>query len=230
MKWLIAILLTCGSLFAADPALPPTLLAELKKPWPKNRVVNLVFHGHSVPAGYHKTPEVKPFESYPLLALGRIKARHPHVVMNAIVTAVGGENCMSGAARFEEEVLSMRPDVIFIDYALNDRRLPVAEVEKSWRAMARAAKAKGVPVVFVTPTGAADVKIGAAEEALEIRAAIIRKVAAEEGLPVADVWDAWKTALAGGVKQESLLSQVNHPNREGHDLAAKVIAKLFGVD
>jgi len=230
MKWLIPFFLTCGSLLAADPVLPAPLLEELKKPWPSNRVVNLVFHGHSVPAGYHKTPEVKPFESYPLLALGRIKANYPHAVMNAIVTAIGGENSVSGAARFEKDVLSMNPDVIFIDYALNDRRVPVAEVEKSWRAMARAAKAKGVPVVFITPTGAQDVKIGAADEALEIRAAIIRKVAAEEGVPVADVWSAWKAALAGGVKQETLLSQVNHPNREGHDLAAKVIAKLFAVD
>ena len=227
MKWLIPFLFTCGSLLAADPVLPAPLLEELKMPWPKNRVVNVIFHGHSVPAGYHKTPEVKPFESYPLLALGRIKANYPHAVMNAIVTAIGGENSVSGAVRFEKDVLSMRPDVIFIDYALNDRRVPVAEVEKSWRAMARAAKAKGVPVVFITPTGAQDVKIGAADEPLEIRAELIRKVAAEEGIPV---WAAWKAALAGGVKQEALLSQVNHPNREGHDLAAKVIAKLFGVD
>ena len=230
MKWLIPILLACGSLFAAEPVLPAPLLAELEKPWPKNRVVNLVFHGHSVPAGYHQTPEVKPFESYPLLALGRIKAKYPHAVMNAIVTAIGGENSVSGAARFENDVLSLRPDVIFIDYALNDRRLPVAEVEKAWRAMARAAKASGVPVVFVTPTGAQDVKIGAADEPLEVRAALIRQVAAEEGVPVADVWAAWKAALAGGVKQESLLSQVNHPNRQGHELAAKVIAGLFGAE
>ncbi len=27
---------------------------ELKKEWPKNRTINLVFHGHSVPAGYFK--------------------------------------------------------------------------------------------------------------------------------------------------------------------------------
>jgi hypothetical protein len=40
----------------------------------------------------------------------------------------------------------------------------------------------------------------------------------------------WKAALAGGVKQEALLSQGNHPNRERHELAAKVIARLFGVD
>jgi lysophospholipase L1-like esterase len=183
-----------------------------------------------VPAGYHKTPVVKPFESYPLLALGRIKAKYPHAVVNAIVTAVGGENSVSGAARFEKDALAMKPDVIFIDYALNDRRVPAAEVEKSWRAMARAAKAKGVPVVFVTPTGAQDVRIGAVDEPLEIRAAIIRKVAQEEGVPVADVWAAWKAALAGGAKQDSLLSQINHPNREGHDLAAREIAKLFGVD
>jgi lysophospholipase L1-like esterase len=115
-------------------------------------------------------------------------------------------------------------------HALNDRRLPEAEVETAWRAMARAAKAKGVPVVFLTPTGASGVRIGADDEALEIRAEIIRKVAAEEGLPVADVWAAWKAALAGGVKQESLRSQGNHPNRQGHELAAKVIAKWFGVD
>ena len=31
---------------------------ELKKEWPKNRTINLVFHGHSVPAGYFKTPIV----------------------------------------------------------------------------------------------------------------------------------------------------------------------------
>ncbi len=55
-------------------------------------------------------------------------------------------------------------------------------------------------------------------------------MAEEEGVPVADVWVACKAALAGGVKQETLLSQGTHPNREGHDLAAKVIAKLFGVD
>lgn len=231
MNWLVPMIVACIPLLAAaGPSLPAELQAELEKPWPNNRAIHLVFHGHSVPAGYHKTPEVKPFDSYPLLTLGRIKENHPHAVINAIVTAIGGETSVQGAARFERDVLSLRPDVIFIDYALNDRRVAVAEVEAAWRAMARAAKAKNVPVVFLTPTGASGVRIGAADEALEIRAAIIRKVAAEEGLPVADVWAAWKAALAGGVTQEALLSQVNHPNRQGHELAAGVIAGMFGPE
>ncbi|QJE96910.1 SGNH/GDSL hydrolase family protein [Luteolibacter luteus] len=230
MKWLLPLLLTgCAIVPAQEPPLPAPLIAELKKEWPKNRTVNLVFHGHSVPAGYHETPEVKPFESYPLMAMQRIQKANPHAVINAIVTAIGGEDSKKGAARFKKDVLRMHPDVIFIDYALNDRRLPEAEVEKAWRSMAKEAKAEGVPVVFVTPTGARNVNYDAPDEPLEIRAAIIRKVAAEEGIPVADVLAAWKAALKKGVKQDSLLAQANHPNKKGHEIAAKVIAGMFGV-
>lgn len=230
MKWLFPLLLAgCSVVPAEEPRAPEPLIAALKVAWPKNRSIHLVFHGHSVPSGYHKTPRVKPFESYPLLAMGLIQEAYPHAVINAIVTAIGGEDSVKGAARFEKDVLSLRPDIVFIDYALNDRRRTEAEVEQAWRSMARAAKAKGVPVVFVTPTGADGVRIDAPDEPLEIRAALIRRVASEEGVPVADVWAAWKAELKRGVKQERLLSQANHPNRAGHEIAARTIARLFGV-
>ncbi|TAE77949.1 MAG: SGNH/GDSL hydrolase family protein [Verrucomicrobia bacterium] len=234
MSWRLLAIWVCLALASVavggESRAPDSLTAAMKAVWPKNRSLHFVFHGHSVPAGYHKTPRVRPFESYPLLAVERIQDAYPHAVINAIVTAIGGEDSVKGAARFEADVLSLRPDVIFIDYALNDRRRPVTEVEQAWRSMARAAKAKGVPVVFVTPTGAEDVRIDAPDEALEIRAEIIRRVAREEAVPVADVWAAWKAELKRGVKQESLLSQVNHPNRAGHEIAARTIAGFFGVD
>jgi len=215
------------SMLEAGPELPDGLLEELAKTWPGNRTVNVAFHGHSVPAGYHVTPVVKPFDSYPLMAIQKIKEAYPHAVMNGIVTAIGGENSVAGAARFERDVLSMRPDLIFIDYALNDRGLPEAQVEDAWRSMARAAKEINIPVVFITPTGAEDVRINAPDEPLEIRAEIIRRVAAEEDIPVVDAWAAWKAALAGGMEQKELLSQINHPNRTGHGLVADEIARLF---
>lgn len=230
MKWILPLLLaSCTVMPAQESPLPPTLLTELKKEWPKNRTIHLVFHGHSVPAGYHETPEVKPFESYPLMAMEKIQKANPHAVINAITTAIGGEDSVKGAARFERDVLSLRPDIIFIDYALNDRRQPEAEVEKAWRSMAKAAKAKGVPVIFLTPTGARGVKIDDPTEPLEIRANIIRKVADEEGILVADVWAAWKAELKKGTNQDSLLAQANHPNKKGHEIAARVIAGMFGA-
>ncbi|MCW1923722.1 SGNH/GDSL hydrolase family protein [Luteolibacter arcticus] len=231
MKWLLLpfflLFAGCAAISAREPQVPASLVAELDKTWPKNRSIHLVFHGHSVPSGYHKTPEVKPFDSYPLMAMEKIQKAHPHAVINSIVTAIGGEDSVKGAARFEKDVLTLRPDIVFIDYALNDRRQPEADVENAWRSMARAAKAKGVPVVFLTPTGADNVRIDEPDEPLEIRAAIIRKVAAEEGVLLADVWAAWKADLKRGVKQDSLLSQANHPNRKGHEIAAKVIGDLF---
>ena len=234
VKWLLPLLLAGCTVAPANPpanppAVPASVTAELDRIWPDNRTVNLVFHGHSVPSGYHRTPVVKPFDSYPLMAMEKIQKAHPHAVMNAIVTSIGGEDSVKGAARFDRDVLSMKPDVIFIDYGLNDRRLPEAGVEKAWRSMARAAKAKGVPVIFMTPTGAKDVNHGDPAEPLEIRAAIIRKVAAEEGVLLADVYAAWKAELKRGTNQNSLLAQGNHPNRKGHEIAAKVIAGMFGA-
>ena len=55
-----------------------TYLVDLKKEmqveWPKNRTINIVFHGHSVPSGYFKTPLVNTMGAYPNLFLKKLKA------------------------------------------------------------------------------------------------------------------------------------------------------------
>jgi len=193
----------------------------LETEWPANRTLNLVFHGHSVPAGYHRTPEVKPFRSYPHLVHAALKKDFPVAVVNCIVTAIGGENSIAGAKRFECDVLSHRPDVLFIDYALNDRREPLEAVEKAWRSMIE--KAVNIPLVLVTPTGAEDVLYGAADEPLVCLAAMIRRLGDEYGVRVADVYAKWEKFVLDGSDQATLLSQINHPNFAGHKLAAEVI-------
>ena len=95
--------------------------AGLSKEWPGNKTINLVFHGHSVPAGYFKTPVVNTLSSYPYLVLKALKEIYPYAVINIINTSIGGENSLSGASRFKSEVVVHKPDVLFIDYALNDR-------------------------------------------------------------------------------------------------------------
>jgi hypothetical protein len=127
--------------FAEEPKPPKTVeagtyLADVsvlfKKQWPTNRTVNIVCHGHSVPAGYFLTPVVDSLNAYPHLLFTGLKARFSFAVVNVIVTAIGGEDSERGAARFEKDVLSHNPDVVCIDYALNDRGLGV---ERSRRAL-----------------------------------------------------------------------------------------------
>ena len=212
----------------ADPAgyLAP-VIGELGREYPRNRTVNLVFHGHSVPAGYFKTPHVDTLNAYPAQLQRELKARFPTVVLNAIVTAIGGEDSVRGAARFDRDVLALRPDVVCIDYALNDRRVPEEQVEASWLSMIRAAKDAGVPVVLITPTGDATADMANPEDPLTQRAALIRKIAVAEKVILADVSAAWVAELAKGIPQAELLSQVNHPNLCGHQLAADTIIKAL---
>lgn len=203
---------------AADPTtyLKATV-AELKKPWPSNRVVNLVCHGHSVPAGYFKTPTVDTLHSYPHLWLAGVKARFPYAVANAIVTAIGGEDSERGAARFEAEVLCHRPDVITIDYGLNDRRLGLTRAKAAWEAMVGAATARGVKVLLLTPT----MDDGDLVD-LRRHADQIRSLADRLGVGLVDSLAAWDAALDGGkLRREELLSQSNHPNARGHALVTE---------
>ena len=209
------------------PTIPTELLQELEKKWPKNRAINIVFHGHSVPAGYHKTPEVKTFESYPHLFHQELKRQYPQAVINVIVTAIGGETSVAGETRFKSDVLIHKPDVIFIDYALNDRRQDPAKVEAAWVSMVRMAKEQKIPVILLTPTGDSSAKLENPKDPLSERAELIRRVAKAENVLLADVFAAWQAEVASGTPQSELLSQVNHPNLRGHQLAQSVISKLF---
>lgn len=203
------------------------LRRELVKTWPNNRAITIVFHGHSVPAGYHKTPEVRTFESYPHLVHRTLKGKFPHAVVNVLVTAIGGEESPKGASRFENDVLARRPDLIFIDYGLNDRTVSEQITQAAWTSMLGAAQARSVPVILITPTGAADVDYNDPDDKLARRAEIIRAVGMETGTPVADVQKRWAEFVRDGGDQEALLSQINHPNLAGHQLAADVICGVL---
>ncbi len=123
--------------------------AEMLVEWPKNRTINLVFHGHSVPAGYFKTPVVNTLASYPFLVLKDLKSAYPMTVVNVINTSIGGEHSESGLKRFEVDVLTHKPDVLFIDYALNDRGMGLERAKAAWEKMIHLALVKNIKVIFL---------------------------------------------------------------------------------
>jgi hypothetical protein len=67
------------------------VIAQMQVIWPKNRTVNIVFHGHSVPSGYFKTPAVDSLHAYPNLLRVALSEKYTNAVINVIVTAIGGE-------------------------------------------------------------------------------------------------------------------------------------------
>ena len=221
---------------AAAPAQAPATIADpatylkdlgalLRTPWSKNRTINIVCHGHSVPAGYAKTPVVDTFNAYPHLFHVGLKERFPYAVVNVIVTAIGGEDAEAGAKRFEKDVLSLHPDLVTIDYALNDRRIGLERAKTAWVSMIESAKKNHVPVILLAPTGDLSAKLDDPNDPLNQHAEQIRKLAAEYHVGLVDSLSAFKEHARKGGKLDDLMAQVNHPNRPGHDLVVKEMLK-----
>lgn len=200
---------------------------ELQKEWPNNRVINLVFHGHSVPAGYFKTPIVNTLEAYPMLVLKKIKARYPFAVVNVIVTGIGGEDSVQGENRFEEDVLTHKPDILFIDYGLNDRRLKLEESYVAWSNMIKEAIIRNIKVILLTPSPDQRVDYGDANNDLKQQTDQIVRLAEEYQVGIVDSFELFSFLYDDKTMMEEYMSQVNHPNEKGHELIAKDIMSWF---
>lgn len=230
VKRFIIALLVVGAMLAmqaqhADGSYVDYLRAELVKTWPKNRTINIVFHGHSVPSGYANTPVVNTLGAYPHLVLHAVKERYHNAVVNVITTSIGGEQSEQGAKRFGSEVLCHRPDLLFIDYALNDRSIGLERARKAWEKMIKQALKKGIKVVLMTPTPDLTENILDDNAVLEQHSQQIRELAAKYHIGLVDSYAEFKSLAKQGEDIKKYMSQSNHPNAEGHKVVLKAIEK-----
>jgi lysophospholipase L1-like esterase len=200
---------------------------ELQKNWPNNRTINLVFHGHSVPSGYTQTPTVKTLDAYPHKILERLSAKYPTAVINTTKTAIGGEHSIKGATRFDDDVLPLKPDVIFIDYSLNDRSQGLEASYAAWDEMIKKAKARNIPVILFTATPYRDVDLFDTNTDLYKHQQQVIRLAEEHNVGLVDSYERIKEKVAEGESVNSFLASFNHPNVKGHNLVADEIMKFF---
>lgn len=209
------------------------VVKALNTRWPEHRTVNFCCHGHSVPSGFFWTPMVDTFHSYPHLLHVGLKERFHWAVINVIVTAFGGECSTTGAERFERDVLSHRPDVLTIDYGLNDRGLPPGTTEKNLTQMIEQATAQGTKVILLTPTW--DIRdmdgtlTGPWIAPLREQAEIIRGLANKFNVGLADSFHEFERYVLAGGDPVDIMSGVNHPNRVGHQMVATAMLRYFAI-
>ncbi|REG94373.1 SGNH/GDSL hydrolase family protein [Algoriphagus antarcticus] len=203
------------------------LKLELQQKWPGNRTINLVFHGHSVPAGYFKTPVVNTLESYPYLVLQELKAQYPFAVINVINTSIGGEDSKSGAQRFESGVLIHKPDVLFIDYALNDRRNGIDSAKVAWESMIKIALEADIKIILLTPSPDQKVNLKEDDTILDQHSNQIRGLSEKYEIGLVDSYALFKKEIYSGIDLPTLMSQGNHPNEKGHALITQGILEYF---
>ncbi|WP_187260673.1 SGNH/GDSL hydrolase family protein [Pontibacter beigongshangensis] len=200
---------------------------ELKTVFPNNRRINLVFHGHSVPSGYWSRQEVHTLESYPHLLLSKLKQEYPHAVINVIITAIGGEYAEKGQPRLATDVLPHKPDVLFIDYALNDMGPGLERSKVAWEKMIEEALRHNIKVILVTPSPDQRQDLKNPDNKLAQHAKQIRALAAKYRVGLADPYAEFEKIAKTEGTVEPYMSHVNHPNQRGHTVIAEELLKWF---
>jgi acyl-CoA thioesterase I len=203
------------------------LKLELQKSWPKNRIINLVFHGHSVPSGYLVTPVIDVKNAYPQAVLAGIAAMYPTATINSIRTCIGGENSTGGAKRFDTDVLGAKPDVLFIDYGLNDRGMGPDKARVNLEEMISKAKKLEIKIFLLTPTPDLNEDIKSSNAPLQKMSAMIRDVANKNDIGLIDSYKIFKDLAINGQDLQQYMAQNNHINAAGHKLVADEIVRVF---
>ncbi len=220
-----------GNAVAQEIAAPGTYLSALKtefvKKWPENHTINLVFHGHSVPTGYFATPNVNTLDAYPHSLLVKLKQLYPFAVINMITTSIGGENSEQGQKRLKKEVLIHRPDVLFIDYALNDRGIGLERSKVAMEKMIKTALSKGIKVILLTPSPDISTDILMADNPLQQHSRQLIELAKKYHIGLSDSFEQFKSLAKSGHNLKDYMAQSNHPNKKGHELIAEELFKYF---
>lgn len=140
---------------------------------------------------------------------------------------------MSGSKRFDTDVLCHKPDIIIIDYSLNDRKGIIngigLETSKScWSKMIEKALKNNIKVILLSPSW--DKSYFEQNEIwreLVMQAEQVRDLAEKYQTGFSDSFNAFKHYTESVGDLADLLSHVNHPNRKGHELIAGELGKWF---
>lgn len=212
---------------AADRAAPPVLIVAL---------------GDSVTQGVTAYDRFTPDRVYHERFLRGLRDRFPRTTFSLINAGVDGQTASDGRQRFERDVLRHQPDLVLIAFGLNDAVVRGEDQIEAFgddlRAMIEAIEKIETETILLTPNTmlrrdnphVPDVyreyvdtmRRVQTEGVLGRFAEQVRRVGAQAGVPVADVYAAWCALEDAGVDTTDMLANgLNHPTPEAHRIAAR---------
>jgi lysophospholipase L1-like esterase len=178
---------------------------------------NVVFFGGSITEGSSASNYNK---SYAAIVSQYIKKLHINDEVNIYNAGISGPTSQYGLFRLNRDVLKYEPNLIFIEFAVNDRIEDPLMVSIHMEGIIRQLlKLEKIPtiVMLITPTQMADACAG-----------IHKKIAYYYNVPVIDIQDyIWREIGEGKYRWPKLAVDNLHPNDFGHELYGTYITKCL---
>ena len=159
-----------------------------------------------------------------------LMARYPKVGIKIINSGIPGDTAPGGLCRLQQDVISYVPDLVLVQFALNDAFCgsSLEEFRRSIEAIVeRIRQESSAEVLLLTSTLPADTS---EFDVVAPFYAELKQIARDKACALAPVDEHWRNAIAGGRPHDELvLHDRVHPSETGYQLMAEaVMACLTG--
>jgi lysophospholipase L1-like esterase len=221
---------SCHEAWAAEPVTTPAIrerglvspgdtarLAAVMAKARRGEEICVAAIGGSITAGGLQTKDPK--NRYVARVAAWFTQAFPQAKVRYVNAGIGGTNSLYGAMRIQRDVLSKQPDLVIVEYAVNDNHpVPMfwASYEGVLRQILRAPQQHAVVQLFFMQRQGQN-----AQESQHM-------LGRHYDLPMVSFRDAWWPELYSGRAQwETMYADVVHPNDTGHILASELLIALL---
>lgn len=184
--------------------------------------VTIVAFGDSITAGFAVR------RGFPSFWKEMLQKKYPDSKIEMINSGTSGDTTMDGLARLDWSVLSYEPDLVTINFGINDcvLGLGLEEFEMNFVEMVRRIRAgPGSEILLLSSQ---PLETPPYDRLVLDYYHAIERVAREMDVGFADVYGAWMERVRRGTPLGSLiLSGLDHPNEAGYRIIAEELMRLF---
>jgi len=198
---------------AGDPARLQAVLAKARRGEP----LCVAAIGGSITAGGAHTKDPK--RRY-VQQLGKwFEKMFPGLKVRVVNAGIGATNSGYGALRVQRDVIAQQPDLVVVEYAVNDAT-GTAKMDESYEGVLRQ--------LLTSSTNRAVIELFFMHKDGNSAQTEQTALGRHYGLPMISFRDAvWPELKAGTLKWETIYDDVVHPNNAGHDIASELLRSLL---
>jgi acyl-CoA thioesterase I len=184
--------------------------------------VTIVTFGDSITAGYAVR------RGFPSFWKALLAEKYPEAAVEMINSGTCGDTSTDGLARLDWAALSYEPDLITINFGINDCVLGLGqdEFELNFAKMVRRIRAG--PNSEVLLLSSQPLETPPYDKMVRDYYQAIERMAKEMDVGFVDVYGAWMRVVRAGTPLSSLiLPGLDHPNEAGYRIIAEELMRLF---
>lgn len=194
---------------AGDPARIQAVLAKARRGEP----ICVAAIGGSITAGGEHTKD--PMQRYVQQLAKWFEKSFPGRKVRCVNAGIGATNSGYGALRVQRDVIAQQPDLVVVEYAVNDCT-GIAKLDESYEGVLRQ--------LLTSSTNRAVIELFFMHKDGKSAQPEQEALGRHYGLPMISFRDAvWPELQAGKLKWETIYDDVVHPNDAGHDIASELL-------